>query len=171
MFEERHLKAGRISEQFMCGVHCRFVYQLDRTAFRSKPMVALPSDHILFTRLCSCILETLCNDSLKRIFCHRDVEQKRGRCGDFVAQMTLDLELHRSIYSKLQSSSRNLHSPFSQESENPRIQESKNPRIHLSQAGWPTFCSRRIASLLLAFVLTTSDLTTTSGCFHFRACS
>src|SRR5271165_1601873 len=137
MFEERHLKTGRISEQFMCGVHYRFVYQLDRTAFRSKPVVALPTDHNLFAGLCSCILETLCNDSLKRVFCHRDVEQKRGRCGDFVAQMTLDLELHRSIYSKLQSSSRNLHSPFtfrivqawklgcgdSQELKNSRIQE------------------------------------------------
>src|SRR5271165_3046031 len=121
MFEERHLKTGRISEQFMCGVHYRFVYQLDRTAFRSKPVVALPSDHDLFTRLCSCILETLCNDSLKRVFCHRDVEQKRGRCGDFVAQMTLDLELHRSIYSKLQSSS-------SQALKNSRIQEFENPR-------------------------------------------
>ena len=38
-------------------------------------------------------------------------------------------------------------------------------------AGWPIFCSRGIASLPLVFVLTTSDLTTTSGCFHFRACS
>src|ERR1700686_3576276 len=123
MFEERHLKPGRISEQFMCGVHYRVVYQLDRTVFRSKPVVALPRDHNLFTRLCSCILETLCNDLLKRVFCHRDVEQKRGRCGDFVAQMTLDLELHRSIYSKLQSSSRNLHSPFSQELKNSRTQE------------------------------------------------
>jgi len=67
----------------------------------SNPVVTLATYSHLLTVLCSSNLEMFGNDALKQILCDRNVNQERGRPGDFVAQMTFDFETPGKRSSKL----------------------------------------------------------------------
>jgi hypothetical protein len=74
LFEERHLKPGRISQYFMGGVHHCIVYQLDQTILSSNSVVALAAYNHLLTALSSSEFEMFSNDALKRILCDRNIK-------------------------------------------------------------------------------------------------
>ena len=63
----------------------------------SDLVVTLTIDHRLMTGRCSRNLEMFRDDSLKSIFCNRNVEEKRGSSGDFIAQAAFDLEFHPTL--------------------------------------------------------------------------
>jgi hypothetical protein len=63
-------------------------------------VIALAAYQHLLTGFCSRNLEVFGNNALKRILGDRNIKKEGGCSRDFVAQLTLDLELHGSNYYK-----------------------------------------------------------------------